>query len=183
MKKLWNDLDTRTLRFDGVSIVSPDQVAPLLLAGVQPAQLRVNGDSPEIQQFNANVCVEDEIRQPADPVKIDLAWQLPKEYQNLDLDAHVLDKYVVFLDSAGYTADEESLANTRIALELQEISRRGMTEFMRTVVYVLDVFRKNNIVWGVGRGSSCACYILFILGLHAVDCVKLDVPLEEFFHD
>ncbi len=183
MKKLWNNLDTRTLRFDGVSIVSPDQVVQLFLDGVPPAQIRVNGDSYEIQQFNANVCAEDEIHQPIDEVKIDLTWRLPKEFQDLNLEAYIFDKYVEFLNSAGYTLEEKQLADTRIALELQEINKRGMGEFICTLVYVLEVFRKEGVVWGVGRGSSCACYILFILGLHMVDCIRLDVPLEEFFHN
>lgn len=183
MKKLSNDLGDRVLRFDGVSVVPPEMVAHLLLMGAQPTQLRVDGDSWEIQQFNANVPAEDEIGPSSDAIKIDLAWQLPDEYRDLDLTLRVVDALDERSKELNYTSLELTQAAARIAKELIEIQRRGMTEFMQTVVYVLDTFRKNGVVWGVGRGSSCASYILFILGLHAVDCLRLDVPLEEFFHD
>jgi DNA polymerase III alpha subunit len=143
----------------------------------------VSGDSWEIEQFNANVPAEEEIGPATDPVKIDLAWQLPDEYRDLDLTLRVVDDLDRLTKELNYTSLETTHACARIAKEMIEINRRGMQEFMRTVVYVLDTFRKNGVVWGVGRGSSCASYILFVLGLHAVDCLRLDVPLEEFFHD
>jgi len=183
VKKLSNDLVDRVLRFDGVSIVPPEMVAHLLLMGVQPTQLRIDGDTWEIQQFNSNVPAEDELQAATDPVKINLAWQLPDEYRNLDLTLRVVDALDERSKELNYTSLELTHAAARIAKELIEINRRGMQEFMQTVVYVLDVFRKHGVVWGVGRGSSCASYILFVLGLHSVDCLRLDVPMEEFFHD
>ena len=184
MKKLSNELNDRVLRFDGVSIVNPEMVARLLLLGVAPTQLRVTGETWEIEQFNLNVPDEELIKPAADePVNIDLRWQLPPEYRNLDLTVRVVEALDARLAELAYDEATLERASTRIAAELIEISRRGMQEFMQTVVYVLDTFRRNDVVWGVGRGSSCASYILFILGLHAVDCVKLDVPMEEFFHD
>lgn len=183
MKKLSVDLGDRVLRFDGVSIVSPDAVARLLLLGLGPHEIRVSDENWEIQQFNANVPGEDELRPSSDPVKINLAWQLPPDYKNLDITERVIDALAERADELKYSGLETAQAAERIAEELVEIKRRGMMEFMRTVIYVLDTFRQNGVVWGVGRGSSCACYILFILGLHAVDCLKLDVPAEEFFHE
>jgi DNA polymerase III alpha subunit len=185
VKKLSNDLIDRVLRFDGVSVVAPEMVARLLLLNVQPVQIRVTGDAWEIEQFNLNV-PDSEVIKHADtpePIKIDLRWQLPAEYQDLDLTERVVDALTARSGELNYTSLDETRAAARIAKELIEINRRGMQEFMRTVVYVLDTFRKNGVVWGVGRGSSCASYILFLLGLHAVDCLRLDVPLEEFFHD
>jgi DNA polymerase III alpha subunit len=40
--------------------------------------------------------------------------------------------------------------------------------------------RANNIVWGVGRGSSVASYVLFLIGIHKVDSLYYDLPIEEF---
>lgn len=183
MKQLFTDLGDRKLRFDGASVVSPEMVAKLFLLGLGPHEIRVEGDAWEIQQFNANVPLEEKLRPPDDPVKISLKWQLPSEYKNLDLDQYVVDKAVQHLEINSYTLDQERTAANRVEQELQEIKQRGMTEFFKTIIYVLDVFRKNGVVWGVGRGSSCASYILFVLGLHAVDCVKLDIPMTEFFHE
>ena len=58
-----------------------------------------------------------------------------------------------------------------------------MTEFVKTVIFIVDTFKEAGIVWGVGRGSSCASYILFLLGLHLVDPIKFDISMDEFFHD
>jgi DNA polymerase III alpha subunit len=48
------------------------------------------------------------------------------------------------------------------------------------LIYIIDTMRKNNIVWGVGRGSSVASYILYLLGVHKVDSVKYNLHIEEF---
>jgi DNA polymerase III alpha subunit len=184
MQKLSTDLDERTLRFDGVSILSPELVARALVRGVPPSMLRVRETSPEIESFNAQVAEPDRIHLDApEPVSLDMEWRLPNEYKDLDILYRVFMNFEVIAARQKYTPEQSEIAAARIMSELDEIEQRGMKEFMRTIIYVLDTFREKGIVWGVGRGSSCACYILFVLGLHAVDCVLHEIPLEEFFHD
>jgi len=45
----------------------------------------------------------------------------------------------------------------------------------------VNIFEENKVVWGTGRGSSCASYILYLIGIHQVDSVKYDLDLGEFF--
>jgi DNA polymerase III alpha subunit len=33
----------------------------------------------------------------------------------------------------------------------------------------------------VGRGSSVASYVLFLIGVHKIDPIKYELPIEEFF--
>jgi DNA polymerase III alpha subunit len=40
--------------------------------------------------------------------------------------------------------------------------------------------RKNSLVWGVGRGSSVASYVLFLIGIHKIDSIKYNLNIEEF---
>ena len=40
--------------------------------------------------------------------------------------------------------------------------------------------RENNIVWGVGRGSSVASYVLFLIGIHKVNSLKYNLDIKEF---
>lgn len=186
MRKLSTELSDRTLRFDGVSILDPERVAAALARGVRPSDLRVTSISDDVRLHNEVVVEADRLRELADePVQINMAWRLPKKYQDLDLNQYVIDRFVERSEELGFTADDSDVlvAEARIQAELAEIQRRGMVEFMKTVIYVLDTFRQNNVVWGVGRGSSCASYVLFIIGLHVVDSLKLQVPMEEFFHD
>ena len=184
MRVLSSDLNDRTLRFDGVSILEPELVAAALIKGVQPSAIRVRGTSAEIETFNAEVTDIERIKPEAvEPVNLSMAWQLPEKYKNLDLWNVILDTFFNRLESLGYEEAVQQEAFARLFDEYDEIKRRGRVEFIRTVIYVLDTFREKGVVWGVGRGSSCASYTLFILGLHVVDCVCLKVPMEEFFHD
>ena len=51
---------------------------------------------------------------------------------------------------------------------------------LRYLIYLVDVMRENNVVWGVGRGSSVASYILYLIGIHKVDSVKHNLDYTEF---
>jgi DNA polymerase III alpha subunit len=185
MKQLYTQLENRQLRFDGASVVSPTAVSWFLLHGAAAAQLRVSEIDSDVELFNANVSDEEQLKLPEEAVELDLGWQLPEPLASWG--AEELRRYIAIRFELNcpqsYSPAQFDLALERLEAELQEIQRRGMTEFFKTIIYVLDVFREKKVVWGVGRGSSCASYILFILGLHSVDCVALDVPMEEFFHD
>jgi DNA polymerase III alpha subunit len=56
-----------------------------------------------------------------------------------------------------------------------------MIPVLTTMKYVVDTLRANNIVWGVGRGSSVSSYVLYLIGIHKIDSVKYDLPIDEFF--
>lgn len=184
MRSLRTDLTDRSLRFDGVSIVTPEKAAELLSRGVLPSELRIQGDSEEIQLFNQQVAEAERLLTDADePIRLDMSWRLPESYKSIDIGEDVRAALAKNIQRLGYSEELQVQAHERIELELAEIKRRGMIEFMATIMYVLAVFREKGVVWGVGRGSSCASYVLFILGLHSVDALKHQIPLEEFFHD
>ena len=186
MKALKSELIERNLRFDGVSEVEPWQLPRFLLLGVPPNRLRVTEETEDVQLLNEHVDVHDMVRVICEePIKIDLGWQLPPEYVKLDLNQHMANVFFnqETQDRLQYGYEHFNIAIDRIGAELEEVERRGMTEFMRTVIFIIDELRKNNVVWGVGRGSSCASYLLFLIGLHVVDCVTMNVPLDEFYHD
>ena len=182
--KLHTELAGRDLRFDGVSIVESKDVSALLIQGVSPSKIRLKHFDAEIEQFNLLVAEADRIRlNEVEPIKIDMVWSIPTEYQNLNLEEVISEAFIDRLPKLSYTQAQTEAAFARIQAELLEIQRRGLQQFTSTIIYVLSVFREKGIVWGVGRGSSCASYALFVLGLHAVDSIKYDVPMEEFFHD
>ncbi len=180
---LKSELNDRKLRFDGVSEIEPDQLARFLLLGVPPSKILLTTSSPESEQFNVQVSEEDQIRVIGpEPVQLNMGWQLPEEYQKIDLFDYFSQKFERNCPHS-YTIDDQQKAIDRIGDELAEVEQRGMVEFMRTVIYIIDELRRNNIVWGVGRGSSCASYLLFLVGLHVVDCVIMNVDPQEFYHN
>lgn len=183
MKSLKSELLDRNLRFDGVSEVEPDQLARFLLLGIPPAKLRVTEITPDVEEFNTQVSLDEELKPVADePINLDMGWQLPEEYQTLDLQEYIGKQFEKNCP-AEYTPEQVDIALDRIVDELREVEARGMVQFMQTVIYILDQLRANDILWGVGRGSSCASYLLYLVGLHVVDCVTMNVPMDEFYHD
>jgi DNA polymerase III alpha subunit len=69
----------------------------------------------------------------------------------------------------------------RVELELELFIKNGMYDVLHVMKYIVDTLRENNVVWGVGRGSSVASYVLHLIGVHKIDSIKYNIPIEEFF--
>jgi DNA polymerase III alpha subunit len=71
----------------------------------------------------------------------------------------------------------------RVSQELELYIKHGMYDILHVMKYLVDTLRANNVVWGVGRGSSVASYVLYLIGVHRIDSVKYKLPIEEFFKE
>jgi DNA polymerase III alpha subunit len=98
------------------------------------------------------------------------AWLMPKFYMDLDIWEYVMKR------ADGRTKKEYS----RASKELNEFQARGLLDMLRYMVYLVDVMRQNNIVWGVGRGSSVASYVLYLIGIHRINPLDYDLNWREF---
>lgn len=95
-------------------------------------------------------------------------WYMPQQYRDLDVAELVL--------SRCHTQDELQ----RAGQELLMFQERGWFDLLRYMVYLVDVMRDNNIVWGVGRGSSVASFVLYKIGIHRVDSLYYDLDPRQF---
>jgi hypothetical protein len=68
----------------------------------------------------------------------------------------------------------------RVTLELELFIQHGMFDLLVYLKYLVDTMRQNNIVWGVGRGSSVASFVLYLLGVHKVNSIKYALDIHEF---
>jgi DNA polymerase III alpha subunit len=68
----------------------------------------------------------------------------------------------------------------RAGKELLMFQERDMFVLLKYLKYLVDTMRQNNIVWGVGRGSSVASFVLFLLGVHRINSLYYDLSIEEF---
>lgn len=95
-------------------------------------------------------------------------WYMPEEYKQLDIAEHVLKLCVTpeQLQRAGH--------------ELLLFQERDLFDLLRYLKYLVDTMIENRIIWGVGRGSSVASYVLYLLGVHRVDSMYYDLDPEEF---
>lgn len=182
---LRSELKDRILRFDGTSVLSNSGIAEAIVRGVPLNKVRtLDAHSEDVKTLNSLVPLSDQVLTDDDEVIIpEKDWQIPENIKALNFEEHVLSAFERRLPELLYSDVELQAAIDRLEQELLEIETRQMTMFFRTIVHVLESFREQNVIWGVGRGSSCASYVLFILGLHAVDAVRLDIPMSEFFHE
>jgi len=185
MEELFIELQKYRLYFDGtVEAHDPEKTCDLLLKGLKPSQISTLSITEDIKQHNQLVDEDtDKIRLSKQNEEIltaisPLVYNIPIEYLTLDLKEFVQKK----LDEIPMTASQKYEAQKRVDRELEEIGKRNIELLFKTIIYVVDTFNKNSVVFGVGRGSSCACYILFLLGLNLVNPLKYNIPVEEFFH-
>jgi DNA polymerase III alpha subunit len=68
----------------------------------------------------------------------------------------------------------------RVGEELLLYQERDLFDLLRYMKYLVDVMRTNHVIWGVGRGSSVASYVLYLLGVHRINSMFYDLDLREF---
>jgi DNA polymerase III alpha subunit len=112
---------------------------------------------------------QEHLNYPIPPTVLDCTeWFIPKEYQCMDIEEFL----VSHCPKQNYD---------RLIQELDLYKSHNLLPVLRAMKYIVDTLRNNNIVWGVGRGSSVASYVLFIIGVHKIDSVKYKLPINEFF--
>jgi DNA polymerase III alpha subunit len=68
----------------------------------------------------------------------------------------------------------------RVGKELLMFQDRDLFDLLRYLTYLVSVMKENNIIWGVGRGSSVSSYVLYLLGVHQIDSMFYDLDPGEF---
>jgi DNA polymerase III alpha subunit len=96
------------------------------------------------------------------------SWYMPAEYQQLDIAVWLLDQC------------QTDAERQRVGQELLLYAERDLLPLLQYLKYLVDTLRVNNIVWGVGRGSSVASYALYLLGVHKVNSMYYDLDITEF---
>lgn len=94
-------------------------------------------------------------------------WFMPEEYKKLDIE----ELLVNLCPTENYQ---------RLIEELEEFRKRDMLDLLRVLKYTVDTLKTNSIVWGVGRGSSVASYVLFLLGVHKINSIQYNLDWREF---
>ena len=95
-------------------------------------------------------------------------WRMPQEYRELDIAEYAL----------SLCKEEQELQ--RVGQELLLYQERNLFDLLRYLKYLVDTLRKNNVVWGVGRGSCVASYVLFLIGVHKIDSLYYNLDIDEF---
>lgn len=95
-------------------------------------------------------------------------WFMPAKYHDIDILEYCLSKV--------HTETEIN----RVKTEYQLFAERNLITLLRYFVYLVETMQTNNILWGVGRGSSVASYMLYVIGIHRIDSIKYNLDISEF---
>ena len=68
----------------------------------------------------------------------------------------------------------------RCGHELLMFQERNLFNLLKFLKYLVDTMNDNNVIWGVGRGSSVASYALYLLGVHRINSMYYDLDIGEF---
>jgi DNA polymerase III alpha subunit len=144
------DLDLSNIQFD-----NPDQfnaAIKVLYSDIRELQ--------QYQQFDFDLDQFDQRNQ--------IHWRMPQEYFKLDIAQWVLNQC------------ETDAELQRVAEELLLFQERNLFNLLRWLKYFVDTMRANKVVWGVGRGSSVASYVLYLIGVHKINSMYYDLEISEF---
>ena len=106
------------------------------------------------------------------PTKVDAAnitnWYMPQKYYEINVLQWLLDKC---------QNDEEKM---RVQAEYSLFEKKKFIKVLQFLIYFIDTLRANNIIWGVGRGSSVASFCLFLIGVHKINPLQYNLDYTEF---
>jgi DNA polymerase III alpha subunit len=100
-------------------------------------------------------------------------YNIPQHYRELDVEEYIRGLVPTSGDSA-------EAVKARVEMELALYKERNLFPVLQVLIYLVDTMRQNDIVWGVGRGSSVASYLLYLIGIHKVDSIKYNLDIKEF---
>lgn len=174
------ELKDRTLWFDGQSSMYSDRIANILLSGKSIEGIHPIEIDSSVKKFNLYADKSLSIKE--DIGELDKSYTIPDLYLNIHLKHYIFERLATIIERDNIHDENDIRARiSRINQELKLFHAYDMENLIRTAIFMVDKFEEHSIVWGTGRGSSCACYSLYVIGLHEVDSVKYDLDLTEFF--
>lgn len=105
---------------------------------------------------------------PKDLSQMSEKWFIPTQYLNIDVVEYLVSKC------------KTNVEFQRVSDELVEFNKRDQLIILNLMIYIVDVMRENNIVWGIGRGSSVASFCLYLIGINKVNPLEYDIDYREF---
>ena len=93
---------------------------------------------------------------------------MPDKYKQLDVFEWLIERC--------QTEEEKE----RVREEYKLFEKKQFIKVLQFLIYFIDTLRANNIVWGVGRGSSVSSFCLFLIGVHKINPMIYNLDYKEF---
>jgi DNA polymerase III alpha subunit len=171
---MYTELENCRLYHDGDVEYPADRVVDIILnAGTAMFDnTYVDRITEEIAQYNKYSIKKIEVKTHLK--QIVPAWSIPEQYQSINAEEYI--KSIPIPHDSFY---QQRISRRDVELEL--FRKNNLMDILTLVIYIVNIFRSKNVVWGTGRGSSCSSYIFYLLGLHCVDVIYYDIPITDFF--
>ena len=96
------------------------------------------------------------------------SWYMPAHYETIDIEQWLFEKC------------NNEIEKQRVREEMILFRSKGFVKVLQFLIYFIDTLRENNIVWGVGRGSSVSSFCLFLIGVHKINPLVYKLDYREF---
>lgn len=97
-------------------------------------------------------------------------WFYPPEYDSFPLEDFFLEM----------VKNKTKKYKDRVLQEIALYKEKGMEKFLRFCIYLSVVICEQDLVVGVGRGSSCSSLLLYLLQIHLIDPIQYGLDIKEF---
>lgn len=170
-----NELDNRKILPDGTVICHQEAMIELLYEGKGLGNiLCVDSDDQTEWETALRLCdATIEGPQHADLMQFqDINWfdywLTPEPWKSIDVHTWCL-KHC-----------KTQIERDRIDYEMEQYKQRNMEPIFRHLLYCVDVWRKNGVVWGVGRGSSVCSFVLHLIGINRINPLEYGLDIKEW---
>lgn len=175
-------LNDRVLWADGDSSFDPSVLVDQIMTNTKLGQIYVNELTDEIKQYNSIVSEDQQITIKTDIRKLEHKWNIPAKYADMSVIEYVNNIFNSHCRKSEWTNEEMTARLQRMAQELSLYHKYGLLDVLRTIIYIINTLTEKQVVWGVGRGSSVASYVLYLIGVHDVDSFLYDLDINDFLH-
>lgn len=120
-----------------------------------------------LNNFNIDIKIEEFKNKSIEERKN--TWFIPEKYKAINVEEYILN----------LCKTQEEI--DRVKMELEEYKSHNMFDLLRLCIFLSEFIKAHDdIIIGIGRGSSVSSYILYLLEIHLVDSLKYNLDIKEF---
>lgn len=135
----------------------------------------------EVKEYNKHVSKGQELVVKEESQPFEIKWTIPEDSQQLDVVEYLYERHIAL--TRKMPREEIDQRDYRLLTEIAAYKKRGLFDVLRAIIWLINTLTANNIVWGVGRGSSVSSYALYVIGVHDVDSFAYDLDIDDFLHE
>lgn len=166
------ELRQRLLLADGTSVIDEDEAARIIFKdGSLPGHFRVEASDAVVKY---DLVYGTQSSWDGNEPTLVPQYKASDEEQEQLLATLYDSKRLIEDQASGYDAIG------RLEDELTFFVDNDSIPFLCMLKNLVERFKRDGVVWGVGRGSSCACYVMYLLEVHDINSLRFGIDFSEF---